>query len=671
MSQIEEKGISIFARILVVFLFVNIATSGILLMIAFGFHRRSIGKRTKEAVTQQLEILRDNFENEYRHNLKRSLDVLASSSIIDDYLTASEIEKTILEKKIEQMFIQTIKTYRTYKCIQFADADGRISVGVTEKSRKKNTVDLNQIKLESPTALPPSSVASLKLFETLEAIPLLLSGGYMEWFMPPRELQLEGPFVDEDGTPALLAGVSKLDLDVGSFGGVLMIQQQLGSFFEGLRDVKFFNENLIWVFDAKGQVLQSPEKEEYRFEPTSYLSEVYQRSSKLIDAKEGLVAYQDFSIIPGKPFIRVVISIPAPLLLKDFSTPVQFFSIVLICSLILVLMVALYVSRYLSQPIIELADAANRLAEGDLTARVEIETTGEVQTLVNSFNQMTKELQQTILLNVRLDEAAKRKEELEGINRELEGARQTLAEREQRYRMLTGNLPGIVYRIDLESNNALTFFNDMLYPMTGYRDKDLKQAKVCALESIVIQEDGETVVKNVQNSISKMQPFEIEYRVKHKDDEVRHFLERGRPVYDSNGELRYIDGVILDVTEREAAEIEKRKLESQLQRALKMEAVGTLAGGVAHDLNNILSGISSYPELLLLQIPEDSPLRKAILTIQKTGEKATAVVNDLLTLARRGIAVTEVINLNDIVSDYLESPEFGKLRSDYPGINLS
>jgi signal transduction histidine kinase len=92
---------------------------------------------------------------------------------------------------------------------------------------------------------------------------------------------------------------------------------------------------------------------------------------------------------------------------------------------------------------------------------------------------------------------------------------------------------------------------------------------------------------------------------------------------------------------------------------------------VAHDLNNILSGISSYPELLLLQIPEDSPLRKAILTIQKTGEKATAVVNDLLTLARRGIAVTEVINLNDIVSDYLESPEFGKLRSDYPGINLS
>jgi PAS domain S-box-containing protein len=670
MAQKRKKEISIFVRILIVFLCVNIITSGILLVIAFGFHRQSIEMRTKEVVAQQLEILRDNFENEYRLNLKRSLDVLVSSSIIDDYLTVSEFEKRILGKKIEQMFSQTMKTYRTYKCIRFVEADGRVSICVTDKSRNEKRINLNQIKLESPTTLPPTLVASIKLFETLEAIPLLLSGGYMEWFMPPRELQLEGPFSDEDGTPSLLAGVSKLDLDVGAFGGVLMIQQQLGPFFEGLRDVEFFNENLIWVFDAQGRILQSPEKEEFRFEPTIHLSEIFQRTPKLIDAKEGLVGYQDFSIIPGKPFVRVAISIPATLLLKDFSSPIRFFSLVLICSLIMVLLVALYVSRYLSQPIIKLADAANRLAEGDLTTRVKVETTGEVQTLVNSFNQMAQELQQTILLNVRLDEASKRKEELEQINRELEGARQTLAEREQRYRMLTGNLPGIVYRIDLESNNNLTFFNDMLFPMTGYIDEELKQAKVCALESVIIQEDSGIVIADVENSISKMQPFEIEYRVKHKDDEVRHFLERGRPVYDSSGELKYIDGVILDVTEREAAETERKKLESQLQRAQKMEAVGTLAGGVAHDLNNILSGIVGFPELLLLQIPEDSPLRNPILIIQKSGERAAAVVNDLLTLARRGVASAEVVNLNDVISNYLESPEFERLRSDYPGVNL-
>ncbi len=101
-----------------------------------------------------------------------------------------------------------------------------------------------------------------------------------------------------------------------------------------------------------------------------------------------------------------------------------------------------------------------------------------------------------------------------------------------------------------------------------------------------------------------------------------------------------------------------------------MEAIGTLAGGVAHDLNNVLSGILSYPELLLLDLDQDSPLRKPILTMQRSGEKAAAIVQDMLTLARRGVAVTEVINLNDVVSDYLSSPEFEKLKSFHPNIRF-
>jgi hypothetical protein len=105
---------------LIVFLGVNIATSGILLVIAFAFHRKAIEKRTKETVTQQLEILHDNFENDYRLDLKRSLETLAASFLLDDYLTVSEHKKNILSKKIEQMFIQSIKTSKTYQSIRFS-----------------------------------------------------------------------------------------------------------------------------------------------------------------------------------------------------------------------------------------------------------------------------------------------------------------------------------------------------------------------------------------------------------------------------------------------------------------------------------------------------------------------------------------------------------------------
>ncbi len=115
---------------------------------------------------------------------------------------------------------------------------------------------------------------------------------------------------------------------------------------------------------------------------------------------------------------------------------------------------------------------------------------------------------------------------------------------------------------------------------------------------------------------------------------------------------------------------EKKKLEAQLQRAQKMEAIGTLAGGVAHDLNNILSGLVSYPELLLMDIPQDSPLRKPMLTIQKSGERAAMIVQDLLTLARRGVGVTEVVNLNHVISEYLQSPEYEKLKSFHPKVQV-
>ena len=141
---------------------------------------------------------------------------------------------------------------------------------------------------------------------------------------------------------------------------------------------------------------------------------------------------------------------------------------------------------------------------------------------------------------------------------------------------------------------------------------------------------------------------------------------KGKAIF--NGNREFVGSVIYnrDISSLRRAEEEKKNLEAQLQRAQKMEALGTLAGGVAHDLNNILGGIVSYPDLLLMQLPGDSPLRKPILTIQQSGQKSAAIVQDLLTLARRGVAVTEATNLNDIISDYFKTPEHEKLKSFHP-----
>lgn len=125
-----------------------------------------------------------------------------------------------------------------------------------------------------------------------------------------------------------------------------------------------------------------------------------------------------------------------------------------------------------------------------------------------------------------------------------------------------------------------------------------------------------------------------------------------------------------DLTEKIKIETEKRQLETKLHQAQKMEAIGLLAGGVAHDLNNILSGIISYPELLLMQLPEDSSLRNPLEAIKNSGERAANVVEDLLTVARGVAANKEPANLNALIGNYLSSLEFKTLKTLHPHISF-
>ncbi len=119
-----------------------------------------------------------------------------------------------------------------------------------------------------------------------------------------------------------------------------------------------------------------------------------------------------------------------------------------------------------------------------------------------------------------------------------------------------------------------------------------------------------------------------------------------------------------------ASVIEHWENEKNLIHLGKMEVIGKLAGGVAHDLNNVLGAIVSYPDIILKKLPNDSPLKRTVLTIQQSGLKAAAIVQDLLTLARRGVSIDTIENLNEIIIDYLETPVFEKLKFYYPKVKI-
>lgn len=137
---------------------------------------------------------------------------------------------------------------------------------------------------------------------------------------------------------------------------------------------------------------------------------------------------------------------------------------------------------------------------------------------------------------------------------------------------------------------------------------------------------------------------------------------------DSNDQLALlVEQRTTDLREEMA---ERQRLEVAVQQGWKMEALAQLAGGVAHDLNNILSGVVSYPDLLLARMNTDDPFREALETIRDSGIRAASVVQDLLSVTRPVPRSAVPVCMNTIVTDYLKSPEGLSLFLDNPRVRV-
>jgi PAS domain S-box-containing protein len=184
-------------------------------------------------------------------------------------------------------------------------------------------------------------------------------------------------------------------------------------------------------------------------------------------------------------------------------------------------------------------------------------------------------------------------------------------------------------------------------------------------------EDSDRILEEIRKAKANHAPsLRLEYRYRHADGHYLWVESVIRLLYDPQNSLLSAILSSRDITERKHAEHEQKRLEELLQQSKKMEALGLLAGGVAHDLNNILGGVVGYPDLLLMQLPESSPFRNALQTIKSSGERAAAVVQDLLTLARRSVTEEKVFNINQAVKDYLLTPEFQKLTILHPNVRF-
>ena len=241
-----------------------------------------------------------------------------------------------------------------------------------------------------------------------------------------------------------------------------------------------------------------------------------------------------------------------------------------------------------------------------------------------------------------------------------------LKESEEKYKKIVKYAPAGIFEFDLKTFKFISV-NDVMCEFTGYTEQELL---LMGLFDLLNEEDGKKAKELFENvSFGQDDPPPVEYKILSKNGRELSVISNSKFFFKDGAPIKAMT-VVHDLTDIKKAEEDRKALEVKLQSAKKLESLGTLAGGVAHDLNNILSGLVSYPDLLLHDIEEDSSLREPLLTIKKSGERAAEIVQDLLTLARRSVTVKKVFNLNQIVDDFITSPEYKKIIDNQRNIEI-
>jgi len=234
---------------------------------------------------------------------------------------------------------------------------------------------------------------------------------------------------------------------------------------------------------------------------------------------------------------------------------------------------------------------------------------------------------------------------------------QNLAESERRFHDLVDLLPEMVLETDLKG--TITYANKATKNQLFFSpETDI----AVNFFDFIGKDAQEEAIKYFQKSLKGDRSGLTEFTATDINKKTYPILIRSAPIT-KNDEIIGARMIVIDITER-------RVLEEELHRDQKMKAIGLMAGGVAHDLNNILSGIISYPELLLLDLDQKSSLRRPLEAIRQSGLDASEVVSDLLTVARGIAANKEIIAPNNLIRAYLNSTDFKQLQTRYPHINI-
>ena len=227
----------------------------------------------------------------------------------------------------------------------------------------------------------------------------------------------------------------------------------------------------------------------------------------------------------------------------------------------------------------------------------------------------------------------------------------SLLESQQRLETLVGNLPGMAYRCRNDADWTMTYVSDSCEAVTGYRREELENNRTVAYGNLVHVDDRAWLWSKCQTSLAAHAPCQNEYRITDKHGRERWVSERASGVYDAGGELLFIDGFIQDITANRKERIEREQLDQKVRETQRIESLGTLASGIAHEFNNLLTVILGHAELAMREVAKKSPALESLQMIRKASQQARHVVQQILTFSRHEPTERRVVPLVPVLQE--------------------
>jgi PAS domain S-box-containing protein len=248
-------------------------------------------------------------------------------------------------------------------------------------------------------------------------------------------------------------------------------------------------------------------------------------------------------------------------------------------------------------------------------------------------------------------------------------AEEALRESQRMLATLMSNLPGMAYQCCNDPAWTMLFVSEGCRELTGYDAADLVGNRRLAYADLILDEDRESVQREVQQATAGNRPFRCVYRIRRADGDVRWVWEQGRVGQASAGHALTLEGFVADITDRKRAEEELRASTDQLRQAQKMEAVGRLASGVARDFDGLLTAILRFSDLVLTQLAPGDPLVDRVEEIRQAGERAAALNRHLLAFSRRQALQPQTVDLDAIIRQM--APVFEDLVGEQVALSVT